>query len=86
MRYPMSACPRCPGGECKQCKQLARVFRQAVRRAREQPGFLALLKAVGDEVIGDGKVVAGGLPADASVERVLMQVSRAVQAERRAGE
>lgn len=79
------ACPRCTDGTCKQCKQLLRCFRLAVRRAMLQPGFAARMRAVGQEESG-GRVMAGGLPADIGAERVLMSVARAVQAERKAGE
>lgn len=77
------ACVKCSGGHCDRCKQLARVFRLAVRRAVLQPGFAAALKQVG-EVREGRRIMEGGLPEDVAVESLLMSVSRAVQAERKA--
>jgi hypothetical protein len=67
------------------------MFRACVRRAAAQPGFLELLKLAGEvrseptDKSPDGRILEGALPPNVNVERVLMAVSRAVQAVRRAG-
>jgi len=58
----------------------ARQFRAAIELATRELDFLEVLKRVGKAAGGE----AGGLPANKEVEQVLMRVSRAVQAERRA--
>ena len=64
----MSACTKCRGGVCRECKTLARQMRRALRRGIAQPGFAALLVATGQERTEpterspEGRVVAGGLP------------------------
>jgi len=81
----VSACSVCPGGVCKDCKQTARKFRQAVRRAMVQPGFLALLKRAGNvksdptEASPEGRTLEGGLPESVETQSILLAISRAVQ-------
>lgn len=78
-----SACPRCDDGSCKQCRQVLRVFRLAVRRGVSQPGFARKMLSAGDVVSG-ARVMEGGLPVKVTTESLLFRVARAVQAERKA--
>lgn len=88
----MSACKKCDGGTCRECKTLARQLRRALRRGIAQPKFAALLMATGQERTEptdrspDGRVVAGGLPdADApaseraATQALLFRMANAVK-------
>lgn len=81
----MSACVKCDGGKCIRCRQAARVFRLALRRAVAQPGFAKLLLTTGEERAESGAVLAGGLPdsdnpdLQESAQRLLFRLANAVK-------
>ena len=88
-----SACKVCKGGECRECKKLARDFRRAIRRGVSQPRFADLLAATGEERTEatdkspEGRVVGGGLPDPdtatpeqrKAVQALLFRLSNAVK-------